>query len=207
MVFCVALIGNIASGKSSVAKAFADLGVDVFHADHIARDLTQKNTTCYQQIVTHFGTKILNDEGEINRRQLRQLVFAEAKERLWLEQLLHPLIRQQIALSVSRSTTPYCLIEIPLLVDKTNYPYLNQILLVTCSKEPQIRRLIQRDKCNKAEALAIINTQPQNEDLLKIADACLINEGSLSKLNERVLTYHRKYLHLASAAGSNIKKV
>jgi len=93
MIYCVGLTGNIASGKSTVAQIFTDLGIDVINADHIAKELTVKNSQALKEIVTHFGIGVLNDEGQLNRRVLRELIFNNSLERLWLENLLHPLIR------------------------------------------------------------------------------------------------------------------
>lgn len=118
MVYCVGLTGGIASGKSLAAEVFSELGIDIVNADNISRALTLKGQDAYTQIVAHFGSKILNEHNELNRKALRAIIFSDPKERTWLEQLLHPLIRQKIKEQVELSTTPYCIVEIPLLIDK-----------------------------------------------------------------------------------------
>lgn len=197
MVFCVGLSGNIASGKTSAARLFSALGVDVFSADEISRDLTKKNTVAYQEIVHHFGLNITDNEGNLNRPRLRGLIFSNPDERAWLEQLLHPLIRLELANKVSKSTAPYCMAEIPLSIDKQNYPYLNKILIITSPLVLQIERIKARDNCSEEQALAIISVQPSIKERLKESDDRLINEGSLDELEDKVLQLHQRYMHEA----------
>ena len=197
-LYCVALTGNIASGKSTVANEFAKLGIELISADQIAKELTAKDTPAFRQIVNHFGLTILAENGELNRRQLREVVFADAKQRLWLEQLLHPLIRQQIAQKISLMHGPYCLIEIPLLVNKADYPYLNRVLLVTADPEQQLARIMDRDQCNKGEALAILATQAKESSHREIADDILSNTQNFEAMKSQVTLLHQKYLNLAA---------
>lgn len=194
MVFCVGLSGNIASGKTSASKLFSALGVDVFNADEISRDLTKKNTPAYQEIINHFGLSIIDNEGNLNRPRLRAIIFSNPDERAWLEQLLHPLIRQELADKVSKSTTAYCMAEIPLSIDKQNYPYLNKILIITSPLALQIERVKARDNCSEEQALAIISVQPSTKERLKDADDILVNEGSLDELKDKVLQLHQCYI-------------
>lgn len=130
MTYCVGLTGNIATGKSTVATIFKQLEIEVISADCIAKQLTTKGQAAYTEIAAHFGSEILAADGQLNRRSLREIIFADKNERLWLENLLHPLIRKGIEEQISLCKSAYCVIEIPLLVDKVNYPYLNKILLI-----------------------------------------------------------------------------
>lgn len=197
MVFCVGLSGNIASGKTSASRLFSALGADVFNADEISRDLTKKNTPAYQKIVNHFGLDITDNDGNLNRPRLRAIIFSNSDERAWLEQLLHPLIRQELADKVSKSTAAYCMAEIPLSIDKQNYPYLNKILIITSPLALQIERIKARDNCAEEQALAIISVQPSIKERLKDADDILVNDGSLDELKESILELHKQYLHEA----------
>lgn len=194
MVYSVGLTGNIASGKSTVAKLFMNLGVHVISADRIARQLTEKEKPDYQRIVSHFGSSILDVNKELDRRALREIVFNHPNERLWLEKLLHPSIRTKIQEEVSICTAPYCLVEIPLLTRKLDYPFLNRILVVTAPLEIQINRVTTRDNCSKAHALAILSTQPAIEDRLELADDVLSNDKDLSALEYQVHKLHQSYL-------------
>jgi dephospho-CoA kinase len=194
MVYCVGLTGSIASGKSTIAGMFSELGIQVIDADKLSKELTQKNQIAYREIINRYGAKILNEDEELNRRMLRAIIFSDLQERLWLEQLLHPLIRQTIKKQVDSCITPYCLIEIPLLIDKKNYPYINRILLVTAPQKTQIHRIMQRDQCTSEEALAILAAQP-NSDLRVIeADDVLINNLELDKSKSIVSNFHQMYL-------------
>ncbi len=196
-MYCIGLTGNIASGKSTVASYFAQLGVAVINADEIAKDLTASHQPAFHEILTHFGHSILTAAGELNRRHLRQLIFNNTQARLWLEQLLHPLIRKQIEQHIRKVKAPYCLIEIPLLYNKSNYPYLNRVLLVQSLPELQIARCMSRDHSSREQALNILSTQSDEHERLKIADDLLINTGSLAELQGNVLALHEKYLHIA----------
>jgi dephospho-CoA kinase len=194
MVYSVALTGNIASGKSTVAKLFSDFGIEIINADAISRELSAKNNLAYKMIVEHFGTKLLLENGEINRAQLRELIFTQPEERIWLENLLHPLIRERLKEEITRCTSSYCVVEIPLLIDKVHYPYINKILLITAPIETQIKRVVDRDHCSREQALAILSAQPENNLRLQNADDHIYNHSGLLELKLEVELLHNKYL-------------
>lgn len=198
-MLCVGLTGNIASGKSTVANLFKEKGVAVISADEIARELTCPGEPAYHQIKAHFGKSILNEHGELNRRLLREKVFKSTQDKIWLEALLHPLIRQDIHLKRLASKGPYVLIEIPLLEDKSLYPYLNRILVVLADSKEQIKRLIERDQCSEDIAEAILTSQPKEIDRRNLADDILLNQGSLEKLRKEVDLLHSFYLKLSKS--------
>ncbi len=197
MVYCVGLTGNIASGKSTVAKIFTQLGIDVINADAISKELTAKDQPAFVQIIHHYGKAVLNEDGELNRKQLRDIIFSDQHERTWLEQLLHPLIRQRIQERVENCCLPYCIVEIPLLINKNDYPYINRILLITASVETQIARVMQRDHCAREQALAILAVQPNIKTRMDNADDVLINNLSLEELRIAVTQLHHQYLLFA----------
>lgn len=196
-MYCVGLTGTIASGKSTVAGILSDLGVPVISADKMARELTKPGEPALYLIIQKFGESILTSTGELNRRMLRDLIFQNAQDKLWLEQLLHPLIRQKIEHEISTITAPYCIIEIPLLTDKKDYPYLNKVLLVTAKKEQQISRLKLRDKSTRTEASAILNSQADERTYQALADDIIVNDGSLPALRETVILLHNQYTYYA----------
>lgn len=197
MVYCVGLTGNIASGKSTVALLFNQLGTPVFNADNIAKEITLKGAIAYDDIVSHFGLCILNDNQQVDRKKLRDIVFANPKQRIWLEQLLHPKIRQQLESQVATCKAPYCVVEIPLLKEKKNYTYINRVLLVTCPIELQVKRIIARDQSTEAQALAIIATQPSLKERLKLADDILENIMDVNELKKAVELLHLNYIKFA----------
>lgn len=194
MVYCVGLTGNVASGKSTVASLFAKLGAHVISADAISKQLTAKNQKATQRIITHFGPEVELHPGVLNRSLLRTRIFSNPLEKKWLEDLLHPLIRQGIEEEITKSKSPYCIIEIPLLIDKALYPYLNRILVVTAPKSLQVERVMKRDNCSKEEALAILSNQASLEKYCEDADDLLHNEASLKELEHQVEVLHSAYL-------------
>lgn len=199
MVYCIGLTGNIASGKTTVARMFAQLGVSVLSADEVSRQLMQKDTPAYKEIILRFGSEVLNPLGDLNRRRLREIIFSQPEEKIWLEQLLHPMIRQQLAQQVALCTTRYCIVEIPLSIDKKNYPYINRILLVTCPQDVQIKRIIARDHCTEPQALAIIKAQPSLNQRLENADDYLLNDAGPQELQKKVKQLHIKYLQIINS--------
>lgn len=197
-MYCVGLTGTIASGKSTVAAIFAKHGVHVISADHIARSLTSSGEPAQKQIIDHFGSSIVTSTGELDRRQLRDLIFKNSTDRLWLETLLHPMIRTRIEQEVKSSHAPFCIIEIPLLTNRSDYPYLNRVLLVLAKQEQQIKRLMLRDKNSKEQALSILAAQAAEEQYIALADDILDNDGSLDKLDKKASKLIAMYLKIQS---------
>ena len=202
-MYCVGLTGNIGSGKSTVAHFFEKLGITIISADKVAKALTLSHEPAFHDILKHFGTSVLTPEGELNRQHLRQLIFKNANERLWLENLLHPQIQKQIESTIGQITTAYCIIEIPLLTDKSNYPYLNRVLLIMAPHNLQLARLMKRDNSSEEEGLAILATQEANKAKhLTLANDILTNNGTPLELEEKVAALHAKYLQYASEGSS-----
>jgi len=194
-MFCIGLTGSIGSGKSTVAHHFKALGVDIINADQIARTLTLKDTQAFREIVKHFGESILTPQEELNRAHLREVIFNNEQERLWLENLLHPLIQQQIEQDITRLTGPYCIIEIPLLTNKARYPYLNRVLLVKAHENQQLARLVLRDNSAEEDTRAILAIQKKNEAAqMAIADDIILNTSTQDSLQQQVEILHKRYL-------------
>lgn len=196
-MYCVGLTGNIASGKSTVASFFKERGIKVISADEIARKLTTPGQTALNKIENYFGNSVINNTGELNRAALREIIFTDPKQRLWLEKLLHPLIRQEIANEIRITNSPYCVIEIPLLNDRKSYPYLNRVLLVLAEREQQIERVMHRDKSTRKQALQILATQANNLNRREIADDIVVNDDSLTELEKKIENLHYQYLQFA----------
>lgn len=190
----VALTGGIASGKSTVAAYFAKLGVPVIDCDLIARELCEPNASAYQNIVDHFGTSVLGSDGRLNRHALRELIFSEPKERLWLEQLLHPLIRAEIRQRLTQLKAPYCLIVIPLLSESKGIDFIDRVCVVDTPLSLQLARIQARDHCSPEEAERMVKTQHSSEQRLKLADDVIHNEGDLDSLQEQVQNLHKAWL-------------
>lgn len=202
-MYCVGLTGNIASGKSTVASFFKNKGVTVINADYIARELTQSDEQVQEKIIKHFGESILDASQKIDRVKLRQIIFANPEQRLWLEQILHPLIRQRIVDLLSNSKSSYTVIEIPLLKERKTYPYLDRVLVVLAESETQIERVMARDNCSQKEAQAILSAQPSDAERMAIADDIILNNASLETLERKISVLHEQYLLFASRKHNN----
>ena len=211
-MFTVALTGGIASGKSTVARFFSELGVAVIDADQIARKLINI-PEILQQIVGYFGQSILGCDAQLDRVKLRHVIFSNTKARDYLEQLLHPLIYKEIQSSIQIAKSAYCLLVIPLLLEErtttllkeissaneSNYFELNRILLVTTSKELQIQRVKERDHLAENQIQAILSAQIAPSESLNKADDIIYNKTNLSDLRQSVTRFHHMYLSLSHA--------
>ena len=121
MRYIVALTGGIGSGKSTVANAFADLGINVIDADIIARQVVEPGAPALHAIADHFGANMIAADGTLQRRALRERIFANPEEKNWLNDLLHPLIQQETQHQIQQATSPYVLWVVPLLVENSLY--------------------------------------------------------------------------------------
>ncbi|KTC97423.1 dephospho-CoA kinase [Legionella geestiana] len=202
-LFCVGLTGNIGSGKSTVASMFAQLGISVSDADQAARALTLPRTPELRAITEHFGASVLREDGSLNRETLRARVFADAKERQWLEHLLHPAIRRMLEEDARNAPSPYCIVEIPLLYDKAPYPWISRVLLVVAGVQQQMERLNVQRRQSHDETRAILASQPDEAQRRLLADDVLENDTTLEALREKVLTLHHRYLDMAKNCGQS----
>ncbi|RYJ62242.1 dephospho-CoA kinase [Pseudomonas songnenensis] len=193
------LTGGIGSGKTAVADRFASLGVHVVDADQAARWVVEPGRPALQQIVERFGEEVLLQSGELDRAGLRQKVFADPAERQWLEKLLHPLIRAEVARHLALAESPYAIMVSPLLVESGQYRQVGRVLVVDVPESLQIARTTARDQASEEQVRAILNAQAQREERLKHADDVLVNDRDLSWLAAEVERLHRFYLTLRGA--------
>lgn len=198
-MYNIGLTGGIASGKSTVAKLFAKNGVSIIDADVIARELTLPGESAYNAIIDYFGDSIVGTEQSLDRGKLRQIVFSDPAKRIWLEKLLHPLIRNKMIACSRKATSPYCIQVIPLLIETLPNPEINRILVVDVDVETQINRLQERDHLDKMMVEKILQAQIGREERLAHADDILVNEGDLVALEAAVNKLHEKYLRLAGS--------
>lgn len=190
------LTGGIGSGKTAVADHFASLGVHVVDADQAARWVVEPGRPALQQIAEHFGEGILLPDGELDRAALRERVFRRPEERKWLEQLLHPLIRAEIARHLALAESPYAIMVSPLLVESGQYRQVDRVLVVDVPEALQIQRTIGRDQTSEEQVRAILKVQAGREERLRHADDVLLNDRDLSWLKSEVERLHRFYLTL-----------
>ncbi|EKJ9784841.1 dephospho-CoA kinase [Klebsiella aerogenes] len=205
MGYTVALTGGIGSGKSTVADEFAHLGVTVIDADIIARQVVEPGTPALLAIAERFGPQMINDDGSLNRRRLRERIFAHSEDKAWLNALLHPLIQQETRRQIQASTSPYLLWVVPLLVENRLTDKADRVLVVDVPKETQIERTIRRDGVSREHAEHILAAQATREQRLAAADDVIENMGSADAVASHVARLHDKYLMLASQAASQEK--
>jgi dephospho-CoA kinase len=190
------LTGGIGSGKSAAAQHFIDLGVPSVDADHAARWVVEPGCPALQRIVEHFGPDMLQADGQLDRSSLRARVFQNPQERKWLEGLLHPLIRQEIADFLNNARAPYAILVSPLLVESGQHQMTQRVLVVDVPETLQIQRTMQRDQTSEAQVQAILGVQARREERLRHADDILVNDRGLDWLQAEVERLHRFYLTL-----------
>lgn len=193
----VGLTGGIGAGKSRVSSLFESLGVPVIDADIVSKQVVKPGSAALKAIAQHFGDSVLDVEGTLNRARLKELIFENPKERLWLEQLLHPLILSEMEHQTQQLKAPYCIHAIPLLVETMPYKNIHRILVVDVSEETQIQRIKHRDHLSEQQIQNIMASQASREKRLSAADDVISNEGSLEELKEAVLRLHEGYLALS----------
>ena len=148
MTYIVGLTGGIGSGKTTIANLFADLGVPLVDADVVAREVVAKDSPLLSKIVEYFGAQVLTEQGELNRAALRERVFSHDEDKLWLNNLLHPVIRERMKQQLAEQTAPYTLFVVPLLIENKLTALCDRILVVDVSPQTQLARSAQRDNNN-----------------------------------------------------------
>jgi dephospho-CoA kinase len=197
--FLIALTGGIASGKSAVADLFAAKGVPVFDTDQIARDVVEPGTPALAKIVAEFGPGVLDASGRLDRKLMRQLVFADPDKRKRLEAITHPAIREELARRSAAADGLYQIHVIPLLVESGRAGSYARVLVVDAPEADQLRRLQARDGTDEATAKRILAAQASRADRLSVADDVIVNTGTLEDLRRFVDTLHENYELLAAA--------
>jgi dephospho-CoA kinase len=192
--FRVGLTGGIASGKSTVADLFAALGVTIIDTDVIAREIVAPGSPLLAKIAEHFGSDMIAADGGLDRRALRQRVFADPAERQWLEQLTHPEIRRLTDERSDAAPGPYSIVAIPLLVETGGKDRFDRVLVVDCEPELQLARLQARDGSTRAQAEAALAAQVSRAARLAVADDVIHNDGDIARLRDQVEKLHRAYV-------------
>lgn len=190
----VGLTGGIGSGKSTACRFFAEQGTPVIDADVIAHQLVKSGSNSLAQISAEFGPEILTESGELDRMRLRQLIFSDPDKRLQLESILHPKIGAEIQKQIAGLNAPYCILAIPLLIEKNWNTMVDRILIIDSPLELQHRRALTRDNSSEQEIDAIIATQSSRETRLSFADDVIINDSDMETLKKQVKVLHREYL-------------
>jgi dephospho-CoA kinase len=193
----IGLTGGIGSGKSTAADYFSSLGIPVIDADQIAHELTRAGTAATHAIIETFGPSVATPAGDLDRAALRQLVFADPRQRQRLENILHPLIREEMLKRSAAVEASYCILVTPLLIEKGWMPMYDRILVIDSPPEAQLQRAQKRDGLNELDIRQIMATQADRNTRLAMADDILRNDGDVHTLQRQIDALHHRYLELA----------
>jgi dephospho-CoA kinase len=190
------LTGGIGSGKSAAAQCFIDLGVHLVDADNAARWVVEPGRPALAQIAEHFGAGVLQADGTLNRSALRELIFKDPQQRVWLEGLLHPLIREEIRQYLARAESAYAILVSPLLLETSQHQMVQRVLVIDVPESVQIERTVLRDKTNEEQVRAILKAQASREERLSRTDDVIVNDRDPAWLKSEVERLHHFYLTL-----------
>lgn len=190
----IGLAGGIGSGKSTIAHCFNTLGIQSIDADDVARLVVQPGSICLNEIHQRHGDAILLQDGSLNRKALRTIIFNQPEERVWLETLTHPAIRQEIHRQLAEITSPYGLLVHPLLFETHQNSLCKQVIAIDVPRDIQIERVMLRDHIDKESALKILATQLKNDERIARADLVIENAGNIAEMNAKVLKLHKNIL-------------
>ena len=186
--FKIGLTGGIASGKTTVCNLFKDLSVEIIDADVISHELSKKGGAAFEEIIEAFEDEIIGDDGELDRKKLRSIVFNDNTKKKMLEMIIHPKVLLSINEKIKASQSDYLIISVPLMIETGMNAMMDRVLLIDCNVETQIQRLIQRDQTSREEAIKIIESQASIESKRELSDDRIINnnETSIEELTLKV---------------------
>ncbi|USD32134.1 MULTISPECIES: dephospho-CoA kinase [Vibrio] len=197
MPFVVGLTGGIASGKTTVANLFHDqFGIEIVDADVIAREVVEPGSEGLKAIEARYGSNILLADGTLNRAKLRESIFACDKEKAWINQLLHPMIREKMQADIAKASSPYALLVIPLMVENNLQSLANRVLVVDVDEQVQRQRTMERDGVPIEQVDAILDAQASRSQRLSIADDVIRNNATNQELLPQITELHQKYLEI-----------
>jgi len=196
--YVVGITGGIGSGKSTVAVLFEKLGIVVADADQASREIVEPGQDAYLAILEKFGNSVLLEDGTLNRAYLRQKLFAEKTDRLWLERLTHGPIMQNLQDKLQSARSAYGILMLSTGAGKS--PLMDRMIVIDVTPDVQISRVKERDHNDEALIRKIMASQPNRKDRLSWADDVIENNGDLASLKQAVYDLHQHYLKLANHA-------
>jgi dephospho-CoA kinase len=193
----IGLTGGIGSGKSEVGRRFSRLGIFVIDADDVARQVVEPGESALTEITEHFGPRVITSDGTLDRRKLRDIVFADPQAREWLEKLLHPKINTRIQHQMTQAESPYAVLVSPLLLETGQDRLVDRVLVVDTPEAEQIARVACRDGVESRQIEAIMARQMPRQERLARAQDVIRNDKGLDNLQSRVLQLDQFYRSLA----------
>ncbi|SDN08668.1 dephospho-CoA kinase [Vreelandella arcis] len=192
----IGLTGGIGSGKSTVARAFAERGIAWVDADDVAREVVAPGEPALAAIRQRFGPTVIAEDGSLNRGALREVIFEDPDQRHWLEQLTHPLIRERIVATLQRleaGSSPYALLVSPLLFESGQAALVDRTVVVDVPTDIQLSRTLQRDAVSEANVRAILDAQMSREARREQADDIIDNSGDEAYMKRQVASLDQAY--------------
>lgn len=197
MGLIVGLTGGIGSGKSTVANLFIELGIEVVDADQVAREVVEPGESALAEIIKHFGEEVIDEGGYLKRSLLRDIIFNSEAEKLWLNNLLHPIIRQRMLDKLAACNSQYAILEAPLLFENELNKYTNYNLVVDLPEAMQMQRAMLRDANSIEQIQAIMDAQLPRQERVKRGDFIIDNSATnMALLAEQVQSLHNKLLSM-----------
>lgn len=200
MSFILGITGGIGSGKSAATQWFESQGISVVDADVVAREVVEPGQPALQAIQQAFGDWVLLEDGNLDRRALREHIFQFPQARQTLEKITHPAIRQSIIQQLQQAESPYVILVSPLLFETNQHQLTHHTLLVDADEQTQLQRASQRDGQSEEQIRKIIAAQMPRAQKQQLANDIVVNDGLLEHLHQQLKPLHLSYLQRAEHA-------
>ena len=194
-MFTVGLTGGVAAGKSTATNFFIEKGIAVVDADTISRNLQLRGQEGYEKIVKKFSDDILDSNNEIDRKKIREIAFSNPENKKWLEDLMHPMIRDEVVKKLEAVESVWAIYSAPLWSNKNVF---NRTLVIDAPKDVQLQRIIARDNCTKDVAEQVIAQQISSNERNCFATDLIVNDSSLKDFENKLEFYFELYNNLAN---------
>lgn len=192
----IGLTGGIGSGKTTVSKMFEKLGATIIDTDLIAREVVEPGSPALDKVVSLLGPDTLLENGRMNREYVRSRVFSDERTLMQLESILHPVIRQRVQALLEKTTGPYTILIVPLLLEKGRFYPVNRVLVTDCPESLQIERTTIRDKLEPSHVEAIMSQQLPREARVSQADDVINTDRPIDEVQASVEALHKQYTKL-----------
>jgi dephospho-CoA kinase len=196
-MFVVGLTGGIGSGKTAATDFLALQGITIVDADLASRVVVEPGQPALMRIAEHFGSHVLTEDGALDRRALREIVFADADALKVLEGITHPAIGEELQRQIAASQSAYTVLVSPLLLETSQKTLVDRILVIDAPAELQVQRTMERDHVPEGQVAAIMKAQMERTKRLDQADDVVENHGSLQAFHEQLTGLHQRYLAMA----------
>lgn len=192
------LTGGIATGKSLVSDYFKSKGYPVIDADQVSRQVVEAGSLGLSQVADHFGSHILFENGELDRKKLGQLIFSDSEKRKELNAIMHPLIRSEVLKQLNQlKKEGYDLIvlDLPLLFESSYEDQVDQVMVIHINKDLQLKRLMKRNDLSQREALQRIHSQMPLEEKMKKSQVLIDNSGTKEETFQQINAWLEKNIN------------